>query len=66
MGGKETHMGSAGMKKKEISKLFHISKQRINYWLHHKIKIKRKRKTKLTRNEKLMLAKWAIFKKASK
>ena len=27
-----------GMKPKEIADLFHLSKQRVNYWLHHVIK----------------------------
>ena len=31
-----------GMKPKEIADLFHLSKQRENYWIHHIIK-KRKR-----------------------
>ena len=49
---------SAGMKAKDIAKLFKISKQRVNYWIHNSIKI-RKRRTKLTRNEINMLVKWA-------
>ena len=48
-----------GMKPKDISELFQISKQRTNYWLHHKVNKRRKRRTKLTRNEKLLLIKWA-------
>ena len=48
-----------GMKPKDISELFKISKQRTNYWLHHKVNKRRKRRTKLTRNEKLLLIKWA-------
>ena len=49
---------AAGMRPKEISSLFKISKQRINYWLHKEIK-KRKRRTKLNRNEINLLVKWA-------
>ena len=49
---------SAGMKAKDIANLFHISKQRVNYWLHSSIKT-RKRRTKLTRKEINMLVKWA-------
>ena len=44
-----------GMKPKEIAELFHLSKQRVNYWLHHIIK-KRKRRTKLNRKEKKVSA----------
>ena len=47
-----------GMKPKEIADLFHLSKQRVNYWLHHIIK-KRKRRTKLNRNEINLIVKWA-------
>ena len=28
----------AGMKAKDIASLFHITKQRVNYWLHNPIK----------------------------
>ena len=42
---------SAGMKPKEIANLFKISKQCVNYWIHTSIAKKRKRRTKLTRNE---------------
>ena len=49
----------AGMKPQKISELFKISKQRVNYWIHHGVLNKRKRRTKLTRNEKLILIKWA-------
>ena len=49
----------AGMKAKDISKLFDISKQRINYWLHHPIIKKRKRREKLNRNERNLIIKWA-------
>ena len=49
----------AGMKPKEIANLFKISKQRVNYWIHTPIKNKRKRRTKLTRNEINFIVKWA-------
>ena len=49
----------AGMKANKIAKLFGISPQRVNYWIHNEIKRPRKRRTKLTRNEKIMLIKWA-------
>jgi len=49
----------AGMKAVEISRLFKISKQTVNYWLHHPIIIKRKRRTKLTRPEINIIIKWA-------
>ena len=49
----------AGMRPKEIAKLFKISKQRINYWIHNPIIYKRKRRTKLTRNERNLIIKWA-------
>ena len=45
---------SAGMKAKDIDNLFHISKQRVNYWIHSSIKT-RKRRTKITRKEIKML-----------
>ena len=48
----------AGMKAIQIAKLFKISPQVVNYWIHNEIK-PRKRRTKLTRNEKNMLIKWA-------
>ena len=48
-----------GMKAVEISRLFKISKQTVNYWLHHPIIIKRKRRTKLTRPEINIIIKWA-------
>ena len=47
-----------GMKPKEIMNLFHLSKQRVNYWLHHEIR-NRKRRTKLNRKEINMIVKWA-------
>ena len=49
---------SAGMKAKDIASLFHISKQRVNYWIHRSIKT-RKRRTKLTRKEINMIISWA-------
>ena len=49
---------SHGMKPKDIAELFHLSKQRVNYWIHRYIK-KRKRRTKLNRNEINMIIKWA-------
>ena len=48
----------AGMKAKDIASLFHISKQRVNYWIHRSIRT-RKRRTKLTRKEINMLVNWA-------
>ena len=45
---KETY--AHGMKPKEIANLFHLSKQRVNYWLNHEIRNK-KRRTKLNRKE---------------
>ena len=47
-----------GMKPKGITELFHLSKQRGNYWLHHIIK-KRKRRPKLNRREINLIVKWA-------
>ena len=49
---------SAGMKPKDIAALFHLSKQRVNYWIHREIR-KRKRRTKLNRREINMIIKWA-------
>ena len=48
----------AGMKPKDIAALFHLSKQRVNYWIHREIK-NRKRRTKLNRREINMIIKWA-------
>ena len=48
----------AGMKAKAIADLFKITKQRVNYWIHHSIK-KRTRRTKLTRKEISKIVKWA-------
>ena len=47
------------MKPEKIANLFKISKQRVNYWLHHPIIQKRKRRTKLNRNEINQIIKWA-------
>ena len=49
---------SAGMKAKDITNLFGISKQRVNYWIHRSIKT-RKRRTKLTRRKINIIVKWA-------
>lgn len=49
----------AGMRPKDIAQLFNLSKQRVNYWIHHPIKKTKKRREKLTRNERLYLIKWA-------
>ena len=49
----------AGMRLKDIAKLFNLSKQRANYWLHHEVNTKRKRREKLTRNERSIILKWA-------
>ena len=48
----------AGMKPKEIAKLFGISKQRVSYWIHTPLK-RRIRRTKLTRKEINKIVKWA-------
>ena len=48
----------AGMKPKDIAKLFEISKQRVNYWIHTPLK-RRIRRTKLTRKEINKIVKWA-------
>ena len=49
---------AAGMKPKDIAKLFNLSKQRVNYWIHSSIR-KRKRRSKLTRKEINIIVKWA-------
>ena len=49
---------SAGMKPKEIAKLFQISKQRVNYWIHTPVRQKIRR-GKLSRKEINMIVKWA-------
>ena len=51
----------AGMKPKDIAALFHLSKQKGNYWIHREIK-NRKRRTKLNRREINMIIKWAFDK----
>ena len=48
----------AGMKPKEIAKLFGISKQRVSYWIYTPLK-RRMRRTKLTRKEINKIVKWA-------
>ena len=47
-----------GMKLKEIANLFHLQKQRVNYWIHHIIN-KRKRRIKLNSREINMIVRWA-------
>ena len=47
------------MKPIEISKLFNISKQKVNYWIHNSIIFHRKRRTKMTRKEINIIVKWA-------
>ena len=49
---------AAGMKPRDIAKLFKISKQRVNYRIHSSIR-KRKRRSKLTRKEINIIVKWA-------
>ena len=49
---------SHGMKQKDIANLFHLSKQRVNYWIKREIRT-RKRRTKLNRKEINMIVKWA-------
>ena len=41
------------MKAIDIAKLFQILKQNVNYWLHHPVIIKRKRRTKLIRRAEI-------------
>ena len=48
----------AGMKPRDIAKLFKISKQRVNYWIHKPI-AQRKRRMKLTRREINIIVNWA-------
>ena len=48
----------AGMKPRDISKLFNITKQRVNYCIHHSTNNKRRRRSRLSRNEKNILIKW--------
>ena len=47
------------MKPIQIAKLFNISPQKVNYWVHHPIIYHRKRRTKLTRNERNIIIRWA-------
>ena len=49
----------AGMKPRDIASLLKVSKQVVNYWIHHPIIEKRIRRTKLIRKEKNLLIKWA-------
>ena len=49
----------AGMKAIEIANLFDLSPQRVNYWIHHLITYHKKRRTKLTKNERNIIIKWA-------
>ena len=49
---------AAGMKPKDIAKLFNLSKQRINNWIHNSIR-KQKRRSKLIRKEINIIVKWA-------
>ena len=49
----------AGMKAIEIARLFSISPQKVNYWIHHPITYKKKRREKLTKNERNLIIKWA-------
>ena len=49
----------AGMKPRDIAALLKVSKQVVNYWIHHPIIEKRIRRTKLIRKEKNLLIKWA-------
>ena len=46
----------AGMKPKKIAKLFQLSKQRVNYWIHTPGRQK-KRRGKLSRKEINMIVK---------
>ena len=50
---------SAGMKPIQIAKLFNISPQKVNYWIHHPIVYHKNRRMKLTRNERNIIIKWA-------
>ena len=47
------------MKQRDIACLLKVSKQVVNYWIHHPIIEKRKRRTKLIRKEKNIIIKWA-------
>ena len=48
----------AGMKAIEIARLFSISPQNVNYWIHHPIIYKKKRRGKLTKNKRNLIIKW--------
>ena len=48
----------ADMKPRDIASLLKVSKQVVNYWIHHPIIEKRIRRTKLIRKEKNLLIKW--------
>jgi len=48
----------AKMKPIEIAKLFNISKQKVNYWIHNPIIFHHKRRTKMTRKEINIIIKW--------
>ena len=47
------------MKPIQIAKLFNISSQKVNFWVHHPIVYKRKRRMNLTRNERNIIIRWA-------
>jgi len=47
------------MKPVQIAKLFDISAQKVNYWVHYPIITHKKRRMKLTRNERSIIIKWA-------
>ena len=47
------------MKPIYIAHLLKVSKQVVNYWIHHPIIEKRRRRTKLTRKEKNLIVRWA-------
>ena len=49
---------SAGMKPKDIAKLFNLSKQRVNYMIHSSIR-DQKRRSKLTRKGINIIVEWA-------
>ena len=49
----------AGMKPIDIANLFKISKQIVNYHIHHGTDERKARRTKLNRNEKNLIIKWA-------
>ena len=49
----------AGMKPIYIAQLLKVSKQVVNYWIHHPIIEKIRRRTKLTRKEKNLIVRWA-------